>query len=386
MRRLFVIVATILLVMVGVWLASKPIARIALGPGEELVARTGVDRLLVGDGKGRWFAFSSAARGAGDGIALGALKGRPVIDAAGGVWARSGADVSHWTPAATTIHALDLPEQARLLGAPGDGALLLVNPLEGLVVEELVLGDEADAPAQRRPVTADGRNATVVDPSLVVCSPWSEAFANPTPAGWEAWTRSHETGRWRVVMAKEHTKPGAVFTPDGEHLILQGRIDGLWLLDLEQGRLEFMGDGNLGRSRRVANDMAFVRGEAPVLFVGQWTLDRRLHVTSSHLGGGGRYQPKVGLFHDYAPVLSWDGSLLVYLQGEFDEQGDEPFDEAIYCMDRTKPEKPAVFVDGRPGGRSAQGPVFFGRTASFVYIADGEVRGVAVDRPLQTPP
>lgn len=398
MRRLLVIAATLLLVMVGVWLASKPIARFSLGPGEVLIARPGVDRLLVGDGAGRWTAFTSQARDASEGVDLGPVVGRPAIDDEGSVWFLEGPNLVRWSPAHRTTFGR-IPDDWVLLAAPRHWSLIFALELEdGFLAPVHLKPGTTSIPstneARGRPISAMGEAGRVApripDGSEVVVSPWSSAFAFIGEDGWEVWSHDTEVTdslqAWTRVVARDHRKPRAVFAPDGEQLILEGKVKGLWLLSLSDGRLEFMGDGNLGASRRVQNTMDFVRHPAPVLFTGQWTLDRRLHVTSSHLGGGGRYQPKVGLFHDYSPALSWDGGLLVYCQSEFDEQGDAPFDEALYSMDRTKRDQPAVYVDDRTGGRPDQGPLFVGASQAFVYVADGEVRGVAFHRPLQTPP
>jgi hypothetical protein len=146
-----------------------------------------------------------------------------------------------------------------------------------------------------------------------------------------------------------------------------------------------MANGNLGGSRRIPSLKSFQRD--PDRLVGaRRTMDGILHIYYTHLGGGGTDGFKVGFMHDYNVALSWDGNLMVYCQAEFDEEGDKPFDEALYCLDQSQ-SAAAVLVDYRKGGQPHAGPVFIGRSDAFVFVGDGEIQGVVFHRPsVETPP
>ena len=394
LRRLVVTVAVVFLVMVLVWLASKPIARFELGPGEVLRARPGVNLLLVGDGQGGWTRFDATARSAAHGVVLPASRGDPVLGPDGGAWLISDEGLlrfgAHGDPR-VVLAADRLPDDALLVGVPGMGPPLLSVP-DGDARVLAAPREDGSGLLELRTTDADGASAPLVVPpgAEVLCNPWSLSVAVPTDRGWTAWApedADDPTSPWHRALARDCTGDGAVFTPDGQGLIVPGVVDGLWLLDIRGGRLDFMADGNLGRSRRVPARVDFSRHPNPVLWCGQWTVDRVLHIVATHLGGGGRTQLKVSRVHDYNPALSWDGSLMVYCQAAFDEQGDEPFDEALYCLDRFQTDLPAVYVDDRQGGLPDQGPLFVGTSDAFVYVANGDVHGVVLQRPaIESPP
>ncbi len=383
MRRLFVIAAVIVLVLVGVWITDKPMERFSLGRGEALITREGVDALLVGDGSGGWRRFGSGARHAHEGVAMpDGVVGRPAFDHAGAVFMLT-ADgllrVGQGGSVETLVAPEALPDHAVLEGACGTDGPLLSAPVSGGAGGRRfhVLrsgGANGGGPLM---VVADAAGEALA-PAVgeIICSEASSTWAFRRGSDWEAWSFGGPDGPQRVVAAGCRS-PGALFTPDGESLVLEGNLGGLKRLSLVDGSFEFMAaEANLGMSRRVPFGVGFHRHPNVIIAGPQWSMDGYLNIYSTHLSGRGRQQFKLAFIHHYAVSMSWNGRLIVYCQADFDEEDDRPFDEALYVFDYARATDAAIFLDDRPGGRPDVGPAFIGHADTLVYIADGTVHGV----------
>lgn len=386
LRLALSLAALAFLVWLASWLASRRAMRFTLGHGDQLVARDGVDGFAVREAPGLWRLFDAAAREPGDGVLLPAdLDGRPVLAPDGGAWSladdgllrtagpRAGGATVQVLPAGTLPAGVALAGVAEgdvpVLVVPGDAgsaALGLVLPVVPDGEPCLVALGDAQGPA------ALPAGAAEAD---VACTPAAAAAAVCTARGWEAWTWD-PAGNARRVLAEGCTQPGALFTPDGRALIVPGRVAGLWTLNLADGRMAQMAEGNLGLSRRVPPSATYRgAGEHVVLVAPQWNLDGWLQVYQSHLFGGGRMSFGLSFMHHYGLALSADGRFMAYCQAAFDEASDAPFEEELFVVDFDQSVS-TLAVGARRGGLAHAGPHFVGSGASVVYLADGDVHRI----------
>ncbi len=389
MRRLPILLALVVLAGVVWWLTRSPVDTLDLGPGVRLVTRADVEFVLVGNSAGAWRVVPAAATSPADSYPLPAgLRGHPVIDGRGFVHALHDEGVVRLRNGAFD-DKIDLPTVPD--GLSGAGQDIAV---QGLV---LVGVDGADQPVLAwraadgprlfvrdveepawRLLEADGRPARPPEGAerAVVMSRARRALAFRTDAGWEAWL----FGPGGVVrrVADGCTAQPAAFTPDGAALVVEGKVKGLWRLELDEDTLRFMADGNLGQHDRIPWSAGFrvleaEEGRPTVMVAPQRDLHGYLQIFQTHLSGGGRWSFGGGYLHHYMPAVSGDGRLLAYVQSDFDASSTEPPLEDIYLMEFDQIEEPAVHVDRRRGGRRDQGPVFVGQDILF-YIAGGRVK------------
>jgi hypothetical protein len=384
--KIFAFLALVLLAMVVFWLVTKPVVRFTLGPGLELVTSVGVDAFAVREAEGIWRLYDSRARNQSDGLLLPTpVIGRPALQRDGSAyvltdqglyWMRGIQQVVPGGEVVKIFSSDELPLGVRLEGVvDGSDPVLSVTSrstrrlliCRGGPITDATLTPLMDSDGEARlPQTAPGG-----DPlgSAVLCATNANALAFRGEDGWEAWVLGKSVISERVV-ADGCDSVVAIFTPDGRGLLVEGREAGLWILSLETGRLDFMAEGNLGLSRRVDPAFGF-RFEPERLVAPTWGLDGWLQIYQTHLGGGGRWAYSVGFLHHYSVAASTTGRFLVYAQAEFDEQGDDPFDEALYVFDFDHPAVAATQLGSRTGGLRGQGPAFIGDGASLVFLADG---------------
>lgn len=377
-RRILTILALLLLALVVRWLAGKPVVRFTLGPGYQLVTSPGVDGFAVKEAEGLWRLYDTRSHSQSDGMLLPtSVIGRPALQRDGSAyvltdkglyWMRAGHPFAPGGEVVQIFGADELPPGVRLhgvvngsepiLSVPSDGSRRLLicrgGPITNVVLTT-VMGSHGEA---RLP-----------HGSPVICASNAPALAFLGEQGWEAWALGKSVLSTRVV-AEGCNGRAALFTPDAGGLIVEGREDGLWMLSLETGRLDFMAQGDLGLSRRVDPAFGF-RFEPDRLVAATWGLDGWLQIFQTHFGGGGRWGYSVGFLHHYAVATSQDGRFMVYAQADFDEQGDDPFDEALYVFDFARPGAPATQLGSRTGGLIGQGPAFIGNGAALVFLADG---------------
>ena len=389
LRRLILpLLALAVLVAVVAWLMSRHVVRFRLGPGEELVGCAGADGFAVCESDGLWRLYDAAARSSDDGVALptGVL-GRPAIGPDGGAFALADGGLLHTAPAHAggltrlLIPAQDLPQGARLLGlADGSQPVLAATAADGtreLLVVPGAFAADGDGPRLLHLHDTQGpaRLSGDAGEADVVCSPASAAVALLTPLGWEAWSWD-AGGRVRRALAEGCDRKGALFTPDARSLIVPGKVDGLWMLSLADGRMSLMAEGNFGLSARVPASSAFRdRGEHVRLVAPQWSRDGWLQIYQTHVFGGGRWGFGISFTHHYGVALSADGRFIAYCQAQFDEHGQELFVEDLLVVDFEESEA-TVHVGSRRGGLAHQGPLFVGPGASLVYLADGDVQRI----------
>jgi hypothetical protein len=386
LRRLILpLLAVAVLAGVVNWLLSKHVVRFRLGPGDEIAGFPGADAFAVREPDGLWRLYDAAAREPDDGVLLPTgLLGRPAIGPDGGAVSLTEAGLLHTTPARfggstkCMVPADKLPADARLVGLAAGAVPVLAAPAaDGASELVAVLGPagcNGDGPYLLSLRDAQGPARLPADAveADVLCAPGGAAIALRTPRGWEAW-RWDESGAMRRALAEGCDRPGAVFTPDARHLIVPGKVDGLWQLALADGRMSLMAEGNFGLSRRVPGATAFRdAGENLRLVAPQWNLDGWLQIYQTHLFGGGRWCMSISFTHHYGVALSADGRFMAYCQAQFDEAGDAPFVEEIFVVDFEE-SVDTVFVGSRTGGAAHRGPLFVGTGASLVYLADGDV-------------
>ncbi len=391
MRRFLTLALSLLvLVLVVRWLVSRPVLRFVLGPGEELVAEPGLDTFVVREGEGLWRAYTTAARRPSDGALLPvASRGRPVLLATGSVlvladrgllWCHATHPIVRGGEVLTLLAPEDLPPEARLEGALAARDAVLSTPVEGgrqlLVTRAGPLLD----PRPERVASAEGP-ALVPEGEAVLCARGARALAFRGERGWEAWLIGEDGGARRAV-AEGCRGRDAVFTPDGLQLVVEGRQGGLWLLDLPSGRLNHMGAGDLGSSRRVPHGSGF-RFEDLRLVCPQRDLDGWLQIYQTHVPSGRRWGFGLGFTHHYSVALSPTGRYMAWVQAVFDENDDAPFVEELYLYDFDEPASAATPLGGRTGGRAGQGPVFLGSGESLIFLADGEAVRIEVAPPEQ---
>jgi len=383
-RTLIALLALCIVAAVLHWLMSRPVVRFSLGPADAIVAAPGVGGFAVREPGGAWRLYSAGARKPEDGRLLpGPVIGMPALQADGSIFvlAEDGLRWVHGSqplvPGGEVLLVLsrdDLPADCRLEGVIGGKHALLSSPVSPATgasgPRKLLLCEGSLTSAKLRPVfdaDSEARMPPGVTPVLAHGAP---AVAFPGEDGWEAWSLQAPNLAHRAV-AEGCVRPGAVFTPDGQALIVPGRTDGLWMLNLKDGRLNLMAEGNLGVSRRVPHSVGF-RGVPAVMVAPGWDLENWLQIYQTHLSGGGRSAFGAGFMHHYLIVISTDRNLMTYAQANFDEKSDAPFAEDLYLFNFAQPGEPAIFLDTRQGGGAAHGPSFVGTGGSLVYLARGE--------------
>jgi hypothetical protein len=396
MRRHFgALLGLAVIAAVIAWLVTKPVVRFPLGGAVALVAAPGVPTFALQDAAGGWRLHAASARGSRDGMSLPAdLLGRPalqsdgsalVLTPAGLSWVRAAEGIVPGGEVVQLLPRTVLPEGTRLEGALAGKEALLSVPAGEARRLMLCQGGPLRS-AHLVPITLQGGDALVPADVPLIVSRAARALAFLGPSGWEAWLLD-DAGVATRSLADDCTRPGALFTPTGDALILQGKVGGLWRLSLADGRLDLMTEGNLGHSSRVGSSHAFRQVPAPdggvqwVLLSPQWDLERRLQIVQSHLSGGGREGLTIGGIHHYGVTLSRDGRLLAYTQATFDERGEGEFVEDIYLFDFDAPGSAATLLESRRGGRADQGPAFVGDGSALVYLADGDAIRIDVRAP-----
>lgn len=387
-----------MLVAVVTWLVTKPVVRFSLGRAVSLVAEVGVPAFALQDAAGGWRLYAASARSADEGLRLPeGILGRPALHSDGSAFVLTEVGLS-WVHATHPI--VPGGEVVQLLGRD---ALPVGTRLEGVVAgKEPLLSVPAGehrrlmlcqggplGSAHLTPISLSDGDALVPDGVPLIASRAVRALAFLGPAGWEAWS-VQEGGLATRSLAEGCTRPGAIFSPDGDVLIVPGRVAGLWKLDLADGSLNLMAEGNPGVSRRVGQTFSFREVPDPaggmqwVLLLPQWDLDRRLQIYQAHLSGGGRGGVTIGAVHHYGVSVSRDGRLLAYTQAVFEERGDDAFVEDLYLLDFDA-QTSATMLESRRGGRSDQGPAFVGNGAALVYLADGAAVRIDVRKPPPEP-
>jgi len=392
--RLFSTLAAVaVLALVLWWLLTPSLASLDLGPGDELRACPGAPIFVVRRGDS-WYWLPAGASQASqaqalpddlldppalcaDGTLLLHLPGRLLrqapdgtrseltLPAAGspGALGSAGAGAGATAMGAGAGQASADPTPPRLLGvdpagqpvlSQGDPPRLWVAQGESWL--PLIAGDVWASPPADASVLLSGAGPVLAYRGL---------------AGWEAW--SWDAGQVRRVLADACVGQDAVFTPDGAALVVEGRSDGLFRLDLASGGLAFMSNGNLGASQRVPFSAAY-RGDPLLLNTSQRDREGFLQIFQNQLTGGARGSMTSGGLHHYLPAAAPDGRLLAYVQASFDEQGSDAFEESVYMLDFE--QKLADEVLRRPGGRLHQGPVFVGRGSTLILLAGGRVHAI----------
>lgn len=308
------------------------------------------------------------------------LIGSPVLDGRGAVVARGEQGIARFNPKDGLLSWSPLPLEASaetlFIGVDASGAAVLRDPHsdgDRLYVGQpergwLLLADKED----RARVPADAR---------LVLSPTRRALAFRGLEGWEAWI--FDEAKVRRLVAPRRFGDAAVFTPDGAALIVDGVVDGLDRLELDEERMRFMAEGNLGLVERLPFYADF-RGDPPLLVASRRDLQGNLQIHQAHLGGGGGYGFTTGYLHHYLPRVSPDGIWLSYAQAEIAAQGGDDFREELYLFDFSRPARPAQALGARSGGRADTGPVFLGER-QLVWIADGRLRLVRLQPALPLP-
>jgi hypothetical protein len=271
-----------------------------------------------------------------------------------------------------------LPDDVALEGTIGGKDALLSSPSGAGRRLFLCSGSPLTKPALYPVMDREGP-ALVPAGAPLLTSRAARALAFLGEQGWEAWTLS-DTGLAVRAVAEGCRDPGAIFTPDGRWLIVQGRVAGIWRLSLDDGRANLMCDGNLGVSRRVPQAWAF-RNDPLRLVTPQWDLDGWLQIAQIHVPGES-HNFNMGGTHHYGVAMSQDGRTLAYVQANFDEKKDEPFAEDIYLFDFERLDG-GEQIDSREGGHPRQGPCFIGEHSALVYLAAGEA--IRIDIPSSTP-
>ncbi len=386
MRRLLIAVLALLVVAAVVhWLMSRPVVRFSLGKAEVLVGAPGVSSFAVREPGGSWRLYPASARKVEDGMLLpGPALGMPALQADGSVfvltdeglrWVHGSQPLVPGGEVLMVLRRDELPADCRLEGVIGGKQALLSSPVSPATgpsgPRKLLLCEGAPTSAKLRPVFDADSEAHMPPGEVPVLSHGAPAFAFRGDDGWEAWSLQAPNLAHRAV-ADGCKRPGAVFAPGGQTLIVPGRTDGIWMLSVKDGRLTLMAGGNLGVSRRVPHKVGF-RTQPALLVAPGLDLEGWLQIYQTHLSGGGRASFGAGFMHHYGVVMSTDGNLMTYAQASFDENSDTPFAEDLYLFDFAQPAPTALFLDTRQGGGTEQGPFFLGTGGSLVYLARGEV-------------
>ncbi len=277
--------------------------------------------------------------------------------------------------------AVDLPEGVRLEGVVGARDALLSAPVHELIPgaagpdlreRRLFLCESGAGAARLVPVADAAGEARVPAGREVLLGRAARELAFLGEQGWEAWSLGADGGPARRAVAQDCSKPGALFVPQGGELLVRGRVDGLWLLSLHDGRMKLVGEGDLGVSRRVPMSYGW-RFDPVRLVASHWDPNGWLQVFQTHVPSGTRWGFNLGFVHHYGVAMSADGRFMAYVQAVFDEDAEDPFVEHLYRFDFNQPELGAVEFGARRGGHAGQGPVFIGSGGSLVFIANGEV-------------
>jgi len=396
MRRLLTFLAVLVLAAAVWWIVRPPVALDDLGPAMRLVTRDGVPLILVGDAAGDWRALPQSARTPEDGYLLPpGLRGRPFLDAQGGVVALHAHGVVRLVEGKPELE-MPLPDVLRVddaspgmtpaaprapgrevqlvgLDAADEPVLLWQSPEGSRLFVRVRIADD-----WRLLELPDGEPASPVGGpgARLVLSPAQRALAFLGRDGWEAWL--YETTPVRRRVASGCSGAQALFTPDGAALVLDGKVKGLWRLELEEDTLHFMAEGNLGHHERIPFSAGFRQiptddspGIATLMVAPQSDYQGFLQIVQTHLSGGGRWSFGGGFLHHYEPAVSPDGRWLTYVQAQLDA---DVLDEELYLFDFEHPDRPALALARRTGGRPGQGPAFVGDGSVLVFIARGRVQ------------
>ncbi|GJM21573.1 MAG: hypothetical protein DHS20C15_14880 [Planctomycetota bacterium] len=371
LRTLSLLLAVAVLVGCVLWLTAPPSVRSAdEGAALRVIGCSGARGLLVERAPGRW-EWRREPVGATQPTWL-ALPdtplGLPRLDSAGrvhwlgdtGVALFRGEGDPEWCPppleARGTLQLVGVDHDnqpvLREEHAEGDRLFVRTEALGWILLSE---------PAGRAAVPAD---------SHVLLHEHRAALAFRGAEGWEAWL--HDAVPARRLVARRRRGDDAVFTPDGRALIVEGIVDGLDRLELDESHMRFMADGNFGDSSRVPFS-AGIRGDPPLLASVMHDTQGFLQVIQTHLGGGGRHQFTTGQLQHYLPRVSPSGRWLSYAQADFELQGDDAFREDLYLFDFDGQGRPARLLGSRSGGHPHQGPLFLGDGGRLAWIADGRL-------------
>ena len=393
MRRLLTLLALLVLAALGWWLSRPAVTLDDLGPAVRIVTRPGVPLVVVSDLASSWRALPQSARSPRAGYPLpDGLRGIPCLDSRGRVVAlyaqgivrlKDGA-LDDQLPLPEAITATEAPEgghQIVLMGvdAQDEPVLLWRSPAGLRLFVHATITDR-----WRLIADGEGRPAEPLDGTLkqLVLSDSRRALAFPGVDGWEVWLYDTTPVRRRVAEGCRGAR--AVFTPEGDALVLDGKVKGLWRLGLDDESLRFMAEGNLGHHEKVPfsygfRDIETPEGPATVLLVPQYDLHDYLQIGQTHLTGGGRWSFEGGSYHHYSPALGPHGNLLAYVQSDLEGAG---HDEEIYLFDFQRPDRSALLLARRRGGRPGQGPAFVGDGSVLMFIAGGRLRRLEIDESL----
>ncbi|MCB9897421.1 MAG: hypothetical protein H6825_05410 [Planctomycetes bacterium] len=387
-RPLTVTSAVAVLGLLAFWLLRASVAPLDMGPAVALVARPGVGFVLARDRSGRWRGVSTLADDArAAAIGLDGVRGLPALAADGRVVALGPdglLEVDDGAPRAgpPLPDGVD-PGEVELLGLASDGRpVLRVHTPAGARLDVLVdsgwrtLADEHGA-------------ARPEDEGMVVlCPAGRTALAFRGDDGWEAWTWDASLGSARRAIARECRRERAVFVPSGESLVVDGKAAGLYALALDDDRLTFMTDGNLGDDARLPWSTGFRTVDATMLVHPEYDLHSFLQIYQTHLSGGGRYQFTTGHMHHYLSAVSPGGRYLVYAQSELEPDAAGALHEELYLFDFDRAGSPAVSLGERLGGVPDQGPVWAGdeRSPVLFWVADGRLWRVDRGEPTDPSP
>ena len=359
-----------ILAAVLLWLASSGYEPADLGLGEQLIGRPGVGRFLVGGPQG-WRSLDAEARDPAAGWALpDGLIGLPALAADGSSMALLPTGLVRVGDNGELRDGPELPgddggRSWELVGLDGSDRPVLATQ-SGDGSRRLLVMDKLGA-GWLELTDSDGL-AVLPKGTEVLLSKARRALAFLGQGCWEAWV--FDEGIVRRVTAADCSGGFGVFSPEGDALILDGRTDGIYRLELDSGRFSFMASGNLGYSERVPFSAGF-RGD-PVLMVSPVRDNEgNLQIMQTHLWGGSRYGITIGAVHHYHVTSSHDGRYLAYCQATFDEGGETAFDEALYLFDFDVGR--AVYDFERRGGGLRRGPLFVGDGPNMVFVANGRV-------------
>ncbi|MFT7462606.1 MAG: hypothetical protein ACI9EF_000947 [Pseudohongiellaceae bacterium] len=363
------VVSAGILVAVLVWLGSSGLEAVDLGAGEQLLGRPGVTRFLVGGAQG-WSSLSAEVRVPGEAWEFPAgVIGQPALASDGGamalvpqglLWLGQDGDVlpgPEMPPAA-------LGDQWELIGLDGSDRPVLACETEA-GRRLFVVADEGFG---WRELSADQGPAAPPPGAEVLLSTARRALAFRRADCWEAWV--FDGNPVRRLRATGCLGASAVFSPEGDALILDGRIDGIYRLELNSGRLVFMATGNLGLSDRVPFSAGF-RGDPLLMVAPVRDNEGYLQILQSNLLGGGRFGITTGAVHHYHASSSKNGRYVSYCQATFEEGAQGAIDETLYLFDFEVAR--AVYKFKRLGGGAFRGPLFVGDGPNWVFIANGRV-------------
>lgn len=368
-RALRLLVSAGILAAVLLWLSSPSLQPIDLGSAEQLLGRPGVGRFIVGDARG-WRSLSTEARTPSEAWALPTeLIGRPALVSDGSALCLLDGGLVVLGLDGELRPGPELPPDAvgsswELIGVDaGDRPVLACETVAGRRL--LVVEDEGGGWLE---LSSRKRFASPPPGAEILLSSTRRALAYRGEECWEAWV--FDSSPVRRFSAADCSGHSAVFSPEGDALILDGRTDGIYRLELDSGRITFMAKGNLGHSRRVPFAAGF-RGDPLLMVAPVRDNEGYLQIVQTHLHGGGRYGISTGAVHHYHAACSQDGRYLAYCQATFDEGGEAAIDEALYLFDFDVGR--AVYDFERRSDGSPRGPLFVGDGPNLVFVADGRV-------------